>query len=94
MSLRCSYQRQVCDAIGGWWSHGEPLELEFDAVQFGDEVTIAYTLETLERLAGLGLTTEELIGCDEAATEAYWQSEREECRLLGINQRLGKFEAA
>lgn len=85
--MRASYQRQVVDAIGGWWSHGEPLELEFDAVQLGDEVTIAYTLETLERLAVLGLTTEELIGCDEAAEEAFWESEREACRLANTRQR-------
>lgn len=85
--MRAVYQRQVVDPIGGWWSHGEPIALEFDAVQFGDDVTIAYTLETLERLAGLGLTTDELVGCDEAAESAFWESEREQCRLASVRQR-------
>lgn len=84
-TLKATYQRQL--EANGVWLGQEQIELSFDAEQAGDFVLVAFTVETLERLASLGLTTEELVGCEEAAEETFWESEREQCRLASTRQR-------
>lgn len=86
--MKAVYQRQI--ETNGAWMGQEAIELEFDAEQAGDFVLVAFTVETLERLAALGLTTEELVGCEEAAEESFWASEREQCRLASTRQRNGE----
>lgn len=67
-----------------------PIEISADCESFNDEVLVIWTDETLARLAALDLDAEELIGCEEAATEAFWASEEEQCRLVKVRQRLGE----
>lgn len=83
--MRAVYMRQLTGH--GCWLGEEPVELEFTAEQSGDDVTIDFTDETKLRLYALRITEDEIVGCDEAATEAYWQSEREACRLASVRQR-------
>ncbi len=86
--MKATYLR-IIECFGAYLGE-ETIELEFDAEQAGDFVIVAFTEETLERLASLGLTTDELAGCEEAATEAFYEHEREACRALRVAQALGR----
>lgn len=79
---------------GGGWLRDELVEITAECEQFGDDVLVIWTDETLAKLASLDLDGEELVGCDEAATEAFWASEQEACRVASVRQRLGKGVAA
>lgn len=90
--ITATYMRQLTGH--GIWLGEEPVSLEADCEQAGDLVLVAFTEETLAMLAELGLDTEELVGCEEAVEEAFWQHEMEQARLSYLRQRLGKVEAA
>ena len=83
--MKAIYQRQLTSH--GVWLGEEPVELEFTAECAGDDVSISFTDETKLRLYALRLTPDEIVGCDEAATEAFWMAEEEACRLSSVRQR-------
>lgn len=85
--MRAVYMRQI---QGACWLGEEPVELEFTATQSGDDVSINFTDETKLHLYSLRLTPDEIVGCDEAATDAYWAHEWEQIRLASVRQRNGE----
>lgn len=91
--IKTTYMRQLIGP-GGCWLGEEPVELSAECEQFGDEVLVIWTDETLALLLSLDLDCEELVGCDECMTEAFWRAEEEACRVYKIQQQLGKVEAA
>ncbi len=92
-TIAATYNRPVYNT-GGVWLYDTQIELTAECEQVIDEIVVIWTDETREKLADLGLDGEELVGCNEAITEAFWESEREECRLASVRQRLGAEEAA
>ncbi len=91
--VAATYQRPIYSA-GGAWLRDEPVELVAECQQFVDDALIIWTDETRAELVALGLDAEELVGCQEAVEEAFWESEREECRLAAVRQRTGAEVAA
>ena len=88
--MKAVYQRSVVDAVGGWWSHNEPVELEFTAQYVGDGIKVSFTDETKLRIYALRLDEDEIVGCREVAEEAFQSSEEEACRVLKVRQQLGR----
>lgn len=84
-AIKATYRRQL--EANGIWLGQEPIELEAHCEQMGDIVIVAFTAETLELLASLDLTVAQLEGCDEAVEEAFFQAEREACRVSSLRQR-------
>jgi hypothetical protein len=96
VTTRATYLRQL--EGNGIWLGEEPIGLEAECFQdsgldFGSEVLVIWTDETLAKLASLDLNAEELVGATEAMTEAFWSAEREACALSKVQQRLGTVAA-
>ena len=86
--MKAVYMRQLSN--GFCWLGEETVDLEFTATQSGDTVDISFTDETKLRLYALRLTPDEIVGCDEVATEATWESERAACAESSVRQREGR----
>lgn len=86
--IRTNYRRPILTA-GGSWLRDELVEISAECEQAGDDVIVIWTDETLARLAELDLTGDELLGCDEAVTEAFWAAGDEEIRLARVAQQTG-----
>jgi hypothetical protein len=74
------------------------VAIEAEVLQDGgtnctSELCIVWTTETLEKLARLDFSEEELVGCEEAVEVAYWALEAEQCRLASARQRAGYVSA-
>jgi hypothetical protein len=92
--IATTYPRPIY-GFGGCWLRDEPVTIAADVIQDGgvghtSELCIVWTDETLARLAALELDAEELIGCEEAIEQAWWDAEAEQCRLANVRQRLGQ----
>lgn len=92
ITIRTTYMRQL-EGYGCWLGE-EPVEISAECEQFGDQVLVIWTQETLDRLAALDLDGDELLGCTEAMEDAFFESEREECRKSLIRQQRGDAMAA
>jgi hypothetical protein len=86
-TVSCVYLRQLGTTC---WLGEQPIELTAECEQMADDVLVIWTDETLAKLAALDLDGDELVGCDEVMREAFWASEREECRLANVRQRTGE----
>ncbi len=87
--VRATYVRQHLDGSD------EAIALSADVIQdggehSGSELCVVWTDECLVTLAAAELDMEELVGATEALEEAYWASEREECRLASVRQRAAE----
>lgn len=92
ITVRATYMRQL--EGHGCWLGEEPLELEAECFQDGDDVTVIWTDECLATLAAADLDGDELVGCTECMTEAFWAAEEEQCRLSKVRQRAEVSTAA
>lgn len=86
-TVKATYQRPVY-SHGGSWLRDEPVELEAECEQFGDEVLTVWTDACLATLAVADLDMEELVGATEAIEEAFFAAEREAGRLDYLAQRM------
>lgn len=91
-TITAIYKRDV-ELTNGNVAH-DTIELEAECEQFGDAVCIVWTDACLATIAAAGLDGEELVGCDECMTEAFFESEREACRVASVRQRVGAERAA
>lgn len=93
ITVTATYQRPVYN-VAGAWIRDEPVELVAEVLQdsgeyCSSELFVVWTDETLAKLAAIDFSVDELIGAQEAAEEAYWANEAEECRVLKVRQQLG-----
>ncbi len=82
--IKATYQLQVYGC--GVWLGQEPIEIEALCEQNGDLVKVEFTADSEALIDAFALDRE---GCEEAAEEAFWESERESCRMASVKQRLG-----
>ncbi len=87
--ITTTYQRVHADT---GLNRGEPLTVSADVLQdsgfgFLSETLVIWTDETLALFAALELDAEELLGCEEAIENEFWEGEREACRVASVRQR-------
>ncbi len=87
MLITATYQKQIYAALSGAWLDQTPIEISAECEQHGDTVTVVWTDETLATIADHGLDAEEVVGCQEAVEQAFFEGEREQCRLANVRQR-------
>ncbi len=87
-TITTAYLRQ--SESNGCWMGETAISITAECEQFGDELLVVWTDETLAELAALDLDGDELIGCTEAIESAFWASEEEQCRLANVRQRTGE----
>jgi hypothetical protein len=85
--VSATYNRPILCRFSGSWLYDKPVSVTAECEQFGDEVLVIWTLETLEALASLDFSGDELVGATEAVERAFFESEREECRVASVRQR-------
>lgn len=93
MITRATYVRQI-EHVGGGISE-RAIELSAEVFQdggagFASELLVIWTDETLAAVAVADLDMSELEGCQEAIEEAFWSSERAECRKSYVRQQTGE----
>lgn len=96
MIVSTTYMRQVTGH--GCWLGETPIEIEAEVFQDGGEHTgsellVIWTDETLASLASLDFDMSELEGAQEAIEEAYWASERDQCRASITRQQSATEES-
>jgi hypothetical protein len=92
--VTAQYARPTYCRFSGCWLADKPVTVSADVEQFGDELLVIWTDETLAKLAELGFSVDELVGAQEAIEAAFGEHEREQCRLASVKQRAGEEVAA
>lgn len=65
------------------------ITITAECEQFGDELLVIWTPESLATFHALGLSCDELVGCVEAIESAWYEAADEDCRQVRSAQARG-----